>query len=115
LWEEYIRKENNYKELLRTYIGFDTDSPDFDLQAEFFHQITLCWLYCPDEVIQKAYALFDTGKISGPQKNEIVQKAIGEFILAIRKDLFSRRLVRKTSLTAEHYRLLGINPDGFKK
>jgi Pyruvate/2-oxoacid:ferredoxin oxidoreductase delta subunit len=112
-WEEYVRKENNYKELLRTYRGFYTDSPNFDMQAEFLHQLNLCWLYCPDEVIKKAYALFDTDKVSGPNKNDIVEKTIGELVLSIRKDLLSRRVVRKTQLTSSDYRLQAPNPDKF--
>ena len=69
----------------------------------------------PINQLLKAYALFDTDKVTGPEKNDIVEKAIGEFIFSIRKDLLSRRIVRKTLLSASSYRLQAPNPEKFKK
>lgn len=54
-WELYKRKEENYKQLLNTVRGFYDGLVDEKFMSEFLHQMNLCWLYCPDEVIQKGY------------------------------------------------------------
>jgi Pyruvate/2-oxoacid:ferredoxin oxidoreductase delta subunit len=59
-WEQYVRKEENYKQLVRTLRGFYVTSLDSTLRNAFVEQVNLCWLYCPDEVIQKAYAFLST-------------------------------------------------------
>lgn len=105
--EQCRRKEANYKELLRSLRGFYVGAKDPQaLKAEFLDQLNVSWLYCPDEVINKAYAFLDTVHTSQQETEEEKEKAMGEFVAAIRKDLLSRKLVRKTSLSASDFRHL---------
>jgi hypothetical protein len=101
LWEQLQRKEERYKELLRCIKGFYVESQDRELKRQFIDQVSLCWLYAPDEVIFKANVFFATiHKSRNPlATDEEKEKALGELILAIRDDMLNRRLVTKTSLS----------------
>ena len=59
-WEAYKRKEDNYRELIRTLNGFYEDQADSALRQEFLYQLNICWLYGSDEVIRSAYSFLDT-------------------------------------------------------
>ena len=98
IYEEYKRKEERYSELIRSLRGFYVDSFSKESRDEFLNQLNLCWMYCPDEVIRRAYrflSMVHTGKEHSDDEKE---KAVGEFILAIRKDLINRRPLRGHSL-----------------
>ena len=104
-WEEYQRKEARYQELLRTMRGFYAQINEPEKKAEFVQQLNLCWLYCPDEVIEKGYAFLNT--INSAEKTLVEkQTAHGNFVVAIRKDLLSRKITRKTKLTSRDYQHL---------
>src|SRR6266487_6604709 len=104
-WEEYQRKEPRYQELLRTVKGFYVAAHDEEKKSEFVEQLKVCWLYCPDEVIKKAYAFLDA--INSAQKTlEEKELSLGEFVVAIRRDLLSRKITRKTELTSQDYQHL---------
>jgi len=105
-WEEYGRKEERYKELLRTLKGFYLTTHDQELKKEFIHQVNLCWLYTPDEVIQKAYAFLDKVRVGANSKDKDKESAAGALVVAIRKDLLSRKMVKKTKLQASDYKHL---------
>lgn len=109
IWEQYQRKEEGYKELLRCLRGFYVGSNSMELKSEFLNQLNRCWLYCPDDVITKGYAFLDTVHTSSSSSDQVKEKAMGEFVAAIRSDLLSRKLVRKTSLTGENFKHLGVN------
>src|SRR5262245_9933427 len=96
LQEEYKQKEERYVELVKALRGFYADSSDQALRESFLQQLNLCWLYCPDEVIQKAYTFLQMAQPDQKQADAEKEKAIGEFVLAIRKDLLSRKPVRGT-------------------
>jgi len=106
IYEEYKRKEEKYSELIRSLRGFYVDSFNKDLRTEFLNQINLCWMYCPDEVIHKAYNFLLMVHTDQKYSAEEEEKAVGEFILAIRKDLISRKPVGKTNLKPEDFRHL---------
>ncbi|MGH8739026.1 MAG: hypothetical protein ACREVC_16860, partial [Burkholderiales bacterium] len=53
-WEEYLRKEERYRELLRTLTGFYTHAADSNIRSQFLEEYKRCWLYCSDEVIRAA-------------------------------------------------------------
>lgn len=101
--EEYERKEENYKELLRTLRGFYVTGQDTELKEEFLHQVKLCWLYAPDEVIKKAYEFLSLVKTSATATNEKTELSVGELVAAIRTDLISRKIVKKSKLKAEDF------------
>jgi Pyruvate/2-oxoacid:ferredoxin oxidoreductase delta subunit len=107
-WDEYERKETNYKALLSASRGFYA-AQDTKKKADFLEQVDLCWLYCPDEVIRRAYGFLETTK-TGAQSTEAQRaQAFGQLVQAIRKDLLKRHITRRTSLTADDYRLFKAN------
>lgn len=108
IWEQYQRKEEGYKELLRCLKGFYVGS-SAELKSEFLNQLNRCWLYCPDNVIKKGYAFLDTVHTSSLSSDQKKEKAMGDFVAAIRSDLLSRKLVRKTLLTGEDFKHLDVN------
>ncbi|MBP9019659.1 MAG: hypothetical protein KBG04_07580 [Bacteroidales bacterium] len=113
IYEEYVRKEKKYSALIRSLKGFYEGTCDPKLINEFLNQLNLCWMYCPDEVIKKGYNFLhmvqDRQQDRQQYSEEDREKAIGELIIAIRKDLISRKLLKKTELKAEDFRHLGVN------
>ena len=112
-WEEYQLKEANYKELILTLKGFYvltnepvTNEPERRiLKTRFIDQLNLCWLYSPDFVISAGYQFMDTVRAGGESSPLRQEEALGFFILAIRKDLISRRITRKTKLKSKDYKI----------
>ncbi|MBI3240675.1 MAG: hypothetical protein HYZ49_00060 [Chloroflexi bacterium] len=106
--EEYKRKEERYIELIKSLKGFYIPSASKELKEDFLIQLNLCWLYCPDDVILKAYRFLHMVQTGVDQEfsDADKEKAVGEFILAIRKDLSNRKPVRKTALRAEDFKHL---------
>ena len=110
VWEQYQRKEESYKELLRCLKGFYIGAQNADeLKEEFLNQLNRCWLYCPDDVIQKGYNFLDTVHTSKVSTEEVKEKAMGDFVALIRKDLLSRKLLRKTNLDGNDFKHLKVN------
>jgi len=105
-WEEYQRKEARYQELLRTVKGFYIAAHDEQKKSEFAEELKLCWLYCPDEVIEKAYAFLDAIKPDSQKTIGEKSLSLGDFVVALRKDLLSRKITRKTKLTSQDYQHL---------
>jgi hypothetical protein len=108
--DEYVRKEKQYEALVDSLAGFykrATELPeDRELKGRFLQELNKCWLYCPDEVIKKAYAFLatvQTGKVHTDAEKE---RALGEFMVAIRRDLLSRRRSKATRLTASDFKHL---------
>lgn len=106
IYEEYKRKEDRYSELIRRLRGFYVDSSSTELRNEFLNQINLCWMYCPDEVIQKAYKFLLTVHTNKRSSDDEKEGALGEFMLAIREDLINRKPLKKTGLKAEDFKHL---------
>ena len=109
VWEEYQRKEEKYQALLKSLKGFYTSASPEEakvLKQAFLEQLDLCWLYCPDEVIKKAYVFLSCGHTNIRCIDEEKEKALGELVLVIRKDLLSRRIVRKTELKPKDFKIL---------
>lgn len=114
-WEQYQRKEERYVKLLESVKGFysGTENPK-DKRNAFLHQLDLCWLYCPDEVIEKAYYFLDL------QNDEIIPKypkeeleklqktSLQELVLTLRKDLVKRKRLTKTKLEKEDFQILKV-------
>ena len=107
LADQYQRKEASYKELLRSLRGFYVDAAGAnDLKVEFLQQLNLSWLYCPDEVIRKGYAFLETVHTGSSKSDEEKELALGAFVAAVRTDILSRNLVRRTQLTAADFKHL---------
>jgi hypothetical protein len=101
--QEYIRKEENYKELLRTLRGFYISKEDNNLKDDFLHQLNLCWLYAPDKIIKKAYKFLDLINTQASESDDEKEKAVGDFVSEIRRDLISRKIVKETKLKAHDF------------
>lgn len=105
--EEYQRKEERYRELLKALPGFYTAGPSRQLKQSFLDQVNLCWLYRSDDVIQKAYVFLATVHTDAQKSDQVkMRTALGEFIVAIRRDLFSRHVTKKTDLKAHDFKIL---------
>ena len=110
VWEQYQRKEESYRELLRCLKGFyEGESNSSDLKAEFLNQLNRCWLYCPDDVILKGYEFLNTVHVSKIEAHEVKEKAMGDFVASIRVDLLSRKLVKDTKLHGKDFKHLNVN------
>jgi hypothetical protein len=108
-WDEYQRKESNYKELMLALKGFYASKDDPEgkqLKNKFIDQLNLCWLYSPDNVISAGYQFIRTVRNGDEASDERKQEALGFFILAIREDLISRRITRVTKLESKDFMLL---------
>lgn len=108
--EEYMRKEDRYTKLIESlrgfHVGSENDRLNKGLKERFLLQLNLSWMYCSDEVIRKAYAFLGTIHTGNEYSDKDREKALGEFIVAIRKDLADRKLLRKTELKPEDFKIL---------
>ena len=109
-WELYKRKEESYKELLKSVRGYYDVAVDTKLKAEFLHQLDLCWLYCTDEVIKRGYDFLnlirDDIKATDKERN----KALSEFVLSVRNDIYPKwwMLFKKSKLTREDFKIYRV-------
>ena len=107
-WEQYSRKEASYRILLESTQGFYSGTLDAKLRQNFLNELNKCWLYAPDDVIKNGYIfLYSVQKDSGKTEEEQKQ-ALGEFIVSIRNDLLSRKVVKSTNLTHKDFRHLKV-------
>ena len=104
--EEYLRKEKRYETLIKKLSGFYVGSESKQQKDDFIKEGNLCWLYCPDEVIQKIYNFLSKVKVGEGNTDAEKEIAVGDLILAIRKDLISRKIVKQTNLKAKDFQNL---------
>jgi len=111
-WEDYKRKEESYRNLLSSIKGFYAASNDVNLKQAFIDQLNICWLYAPDEVILKADQFLELVRVGDetPDSKKEREKALGELVLTIRKDILSRKKTKKTKLKSDNFRLLYAQP-----
>jgi len=111
--DEYNRKEQKYTALIESLQGFYSHMAGkprgHELKEQFLFELNKCWLYCPDEVIRKAYSFLEKVHTDGKYSDEIKERSVGELILAIRQDLLSRQPVRATTLTSANFKHLKVN------
>lgn len=107
--EEYKRKEEKYSELVKSLEGFYAHSKDVRKIDEFLYHLRLGWLYCSDEVIQKAYSFLSAVHADRRHSDEEKERAAAELMLAIRSDLIRRKPLKKTKLRPEDYKHLRAN------
>ena len=103
------QKEERYLKMVSAFKAFgvykNSDEKTLLLQ-EFLDQLNLCWIYCPDEVIIKANLLVATMRRENKEKYKPVdrEKAMGDFLLAIRKDIMNNERPKNTTLNSEDYK-----------
>jgi hypothetical protein len=109
-WEQYQRKEESYKELLRCLKGFYVGAEQRnEFIGEFLNQVNRCRLYCPDDVILNGYTILNTVHASNSSTDVEKEKEMGDFVASIRNDLLSRKLVRSTKLCGKDFKHLNTN------
>ena len=77
-------------------------------KEEFIKQLSLCWLYCPDEVIRKGNDFLKCVRIGAqPKEKNNKEISLGKFVLAVRRDTLKKRLwfLNKTQLQPEDFHL----------
>jgi hypothetical protein len=100
--EEYRRKEERYIDLLNSLSGMRATRSRAYL-LKFVTDYYLAWLYCPDGVLKRINDFLSLGNPERPSDEENNKRVFGELILAIRKDLLSRKLVKRTELTPSEF------------
>lgn len=109
IFEEYKRKEENYKRLLNSLKGFYINSFEPKLIDNFLNELNICWLYCSDEVLLAVYTFLERIHTEHKCDDKDKEEALGKMIVAIRKDLISRKPLKKTKMTYEDYKTLKVN------
>jgi len=102
--EERQRREDRYRRLLEHSRGFYVATQNEADKAKFLEEVNLSWLYCPDEIIHAMYAFLATVRTGAPSSESDREETFGDLVLAMRKDLWSLGLLRRTKLTATDYR-----------
>lgn len=104
--EEYVRKEERYNSLIKTLAGFYVGSENKKDKDVFITEGNLCWLYCPDDVIQKLYNFLSKVEVGVRFSDEEKEMAVGQLMVAIRNDLISRKILKKSDLKPEDFKNL---------
>ena len=109
LLEQNTRKEACCRELIHAPRGFYAGAERAaELRTEFLDQLNQRRLYCPDTVILKRYSFLTTVDSDKIQSDQVKERAMGNFVAAIREDLLFRKLVRKTALKGTEFRRLNV-------
>jgi hypothetical protein len=108
-WEQFKRREESYKELLRCLAGFYVLGNDTQLKKDFLHQTNLLWLYAPDHVIRAAYGFLATVHTGANSSDQVKERAVGALVGAIRRDLLSRKVIKRSKLVEEDFRHLAAS------
>ena len=104
--EDYVRREARYSNLITSLRGFTVDGQSREQKEAFLAELNLCWLYCSDEVIRRAYGFLETVRVGQQHPDATKERALGEFMIAVRRDLLARTAVKRTDLKPEDFRLL---------
>jgi hypothetical protein len=110
VWEQYKKKEENYKDLLRSSRGFLVKSSDDNktLREDFLEQVNLSWLYASDDVIRKAYDFLGSVHQGSVKTSEQREDLLRVLVHAIRQDLLARKPVKKTNLEPKNFQHLKV-------
>jgi hypothetical protein len=98
-------KEEKYSNLLVLLQGFIGITVSGEKKRKFFEEQYKSWLYCSDGVVKAINYMVQViidNKGNAPE-SEISQKAIGNIVLEMRKDLLG-----KTKLTYEEFRYTNV-------
>lgn len=121
LADQHAKKEERYASLLRALRGFYVVHDDGSLgdevaeelrqlRSDFVEQVNICWLYCPDDVIRKAYAFLGTVRADVTTSGTTKASAAGDLVEAVRTDILKRKLVRSTKLVGSDFKHLAELP-----
>ena len=105
-WAQYTRKEESYRNLLESSRGFYSSTRNAQLRQKFLDELNKCWLYASDDVIKKGYIFLESVSVGSGKTEVEQQQAMGEFVVAIRNDLLSRKIIKDSKLSAKDFRHL---------
>ncbi len=105
-WRQFERKEERYYQLIENSQGFYVQADDSTRRADFLRQLNLSWLYAPDEVIKSAYAFLESVQSGSNREDSAQKRLLGEFVLAVRRDMISGAVVHQTLLAARDFQHL---------
>lgn len=93
--KRHLRKTERYVELIdliENLMENENKKPgDPDLKIKFIHQINLCWLHCPDDVIRKTIDLVSKfNKDEIPLENK--EAALSDLMITLRRDVLKTKL-----------------------
>lgn len=89
--EAIIRfKEEKYAKLLIKMQGFIGSTTSAKSKKEFFEEQYQSWLYCSDEVVEAINNMVLSLVHGKPRNPEEGRKAVGNIVLAMRKDLLGK-------------------------
>jgi hypothetical protein len=83
-------KEEKYAKLLILLKGFVGTTASSELKKEFFDEQYKSWIYCSDEVVKAINKMVKLASNPSPDP-ERGREAIGDIVLAIRKDLLNSK------------------------
>ena len=87
-WDQYIRKEKTYEEILKSLDGFYEGTTNAQRKKDVvIKALRLCELHCPDEVVRAGNAFLRTVSVGATSSEEQQQRRIKEFRLGLRRDL----------------------------
>ena len=92
--EQYQRRERRYIKLLDSLTGFYQSTNDDKLRSKFLTELDRCWLYCNDDVINRCYEFLNSVSEDSESSGEEKELALGNLVLALRKDMLPRRIFR---------------------
>jgi len=89
--KEYQRKEQLYREMLKSIAVFYKGANQSAGASSFLEQYRLAWLYAPDDVIRaiEKFLLTQKPDVPADQKDQLGQKALAELVATVRSDLFA--------------------------
>jgi hypothetical protein len=101
-------KEEKYANLLVLLQGFVGTTVSAETKRKFFEEQYKSWLYCSDDVIKAINDMMELvitsiGSYPDPEKG---RKAIGDIVIAMRKDLLG-----KTELSPYDFRYIDVIED----
>lgn len=92
--EQYRRREKRYIKLLNSLTGFYQSTSDNKLRSEFLAELNRCWLYCNDDVINRSYEFLNSVSENSTSSDEEKELALGNLVLAMRRDMLPRKFLR---------------------
>lgn len=105
--ESYRKKEERYVELIKCMKGFYVNSTEPKLKENFLEQVNFCWMYCPDDVVEKLYNFLEIIKTSN-STSEQKEMALGKVMVGIRKDLLKDTKI-DTNLRPQVFKIYSSN------
>ncbi len=84
-WERQADRMKRYEEIIDRLPGFTVEDLDFKAIDAALSELRRLWIFGPDEAVRAGNAFVATIE-KGPQPDHVKERALAEFILAMRRD-----------------------------